>query len=362
MLRVFFGLICFSYLVACGDSSDMDETCKTLKNSLQTAFDSKLADSGSKGAAIAVITPSCGAWSFAVGNSTDSEPMRPDMVLRIGSNTKTVIAALVLELVEEGELTLDDTLDQFFPSFPNGSNITVRQLLNHSSGLFNYTDDETFQQIHAAEPRKMWAPQELVDRGTANAPYFQPGGGAKYSNTGFILAGMLIEQLTNESVGDEVRRRFLTPLELTSTSFEGEEDIIGTLAHSYTSTGADITTAYDSSWGWSAGAMVATAGDLARWALALYGGDVLSENSLTEMLTFIPTEISGLRYGLGAFEFSEALTIEKAWGHTGSVHGTHSQMLYLIDKKSVVVAIVNQDDAEPGTFTAAALNLILNEN
>ena len=139
------------------------------------------------------------------------------MHFRIGSITKTFTGTVILQLVDEGKLRLDDPIAKYQPEVPNGANITIRQLLQMTSGLFNYTDDPAWNQALDANRQRVWSPQELVAIALAHPPYFAPGTDFHYSNTNTVLLGLIIEQITGNNVADEFARRIFTPLGMRET-------------------------------------------------------------------------------------------------------------------------------------------------
>jgi D-alanyl-D-alanine carboxypeptidase len=335
------------------------DPCEAQASEFQALLDQGREEAGARGAVLAITTASCGLWSGASGESTDSRPMDPAMVLRMGSVTKTFVASTVLQLSEEGKLALDDLLADHWPAFPAAEGVTLRQLLNHTSGIFNYTDDDEFQTKVIAEPLTLWTPEELVALAAANPPYFAPGAGWHYSNTNYLLLGLVIEAVTGSSVAVEIRARFLDELPLAATSFDGEEAIVGDLAHGYASNGADVTTKFDPSMAWAAGAMVASAGDLSTWARNLYGGSVLEPASVEAMLTGVNTDQPGLDYGLGAFVMAPSIALDTAYGHGGDIFGYHTHMFYLPNQDVAFAAIVNDDGASPNAISVNVLEALV---
>ncbi|KYF60066.1 hypothetical protein BE08_06780, partial [Sorangium cellulosum] len=263
------------------------------------------------------------------------DPMRADHVLRIGSVTKTYVAAAVLQLAHEGALDLDDPISTWITTYPGADGITVRQLLNHSSGIFDYTEDEELRLAAMADPARAWSPEEIVAAAAAHDPYFAPGAGWHYSSTNYILLGMIIEAATGEGVAGVIRDRLLEPNALSSTSFDGEEPIAGELARGYTGDGTDMTSVIHPSLPWSAGALVASAGDIARWAVALYGGAALDPGSLAEMLAGpVPTGVEGQGYGLGTLVIGREVLGVPAFGHDGGAPGYATMMLYYPEQQA----------------------------
>jgi D-alanyl-D-alanine carboxypeptidase len=335
-----------------------EDACATLAAGLQSALD-QVTTHPKGGTAMAVTTPECGSWAGTSGEAHDGVPLGPEHLLRTGSVTKTYVAVAILQLVADGEIDLDETLEPWVPGVLNGTTITIRQLLNHTSGVFSYTSDPTFFQQALADPTHEWAPQDLVDIAVQNGADFEPGTDWSYSNTNYILLGMILELATGKSVG-EVLRELLDAHGLDATFLDGEEALVGELATGYAQTGADITQVLHPSAAWAAGSMVGTASDVADWAAALYRGQVLAEAEMDAMLTMVPTSSAGVEYGLGVFGFGpQVLAGQEGLGHGGDIPGYHTLMIYLTEHDTVVVSIVNSDAAAPESALGAALPLLV---
>lgn len=248
-------------------------------------------------------------------------PAPVDGRFRIGSVTKTFTATVALQLAGEGRLSLDDSVERWLPgTVPNGGGITLRQLLNHTSGLYNYTDDtlNTPEQV-VRDRYKRWTPRQLVALATARDPLFPPGTAWSYSNTNYVLIGLVIERVTGRSLAAEIECRLLTPLGLRDTSLPGNSVWIpGPHAHGYLQIGGapvDIT-ALNVSSSYAVGDIISTTGDLNTFYAALLGGRVLKPAQLAEMRTT-------------AFDSGYGLGISKVvlpcgagiWGHTGGIPG-----------------------------------------
>jgi len=342
-----------------GAGGGTGDACADLEAALTLALDESRLEANSAGAVLAVETPRCGLWVGASGESTTGDPMRPEHVFRIGSVTKTYVSAALLALAHEGALELDDPLSTWVPSFPDGDGITVRQVLNHTSGIYDYMDLE-FIEAALSNPGQEWTPEELVDGVSNDAPYFPPGEGWHYSNTNYILAGMIVEAASGKGVAEVIRERFLEPLSLTSTAMDGEEPIAGDLAHGYTTGMVDATYSLHPSVTWAAGAMVASTGDVARWAGALYGGAALDPASLSEMLADpAPTGSDGASYGLGVIVLMPPVAPVEMVGHAGGLPGYVTLMYYLPEQQASVVAIVNADASDPALVLGPALDIVL---
>lgn len=250
--------------------------------------------------------------------------LHPQDQARVGSITKTLIAVIALQLSREGKLDLEDSIEDWLPGVvPGGSAITLRMLLNHTSGIFNYTDDPDFFAKAFADPYRAWTPRELIDLALENKPLFRPGTSWSYSNTGYILLGLVIEKASDTSVADLVKRRVTRPLHLEDTYFANTPRFRGPYAHGYTppglySAGYLDTSGWTPTWAWAAGALVSNTKDLRTFYQALLSGDLLPRSLLREMTTTVSV-FAGAGYGLGI------LTVDTPcgtiWGHTGGIPG-----------------------------------------
>ncbi|MEV6972388.1 serine hydrolase domain-containing protein [Kitasatospora sp. NPDC093806] len=278
-------------------------------------------------------------WHDAAGKTdlATGQPARADGRFRIGSVTKTFVSTVLLQLTEEGRFRLDDPIERHLPGLvPNGAAITVRQLLNHTSGLYDYLEDPQFLYHDEASLRVFLAkgrwtdyrPEQLVAAGVGHAPYFAPGQGWHYSNTNYILAGMLIHKLTGRSWQSEVERRIVKPLKLRDTVFPySSPRIPGPHAHGYVQLpeGPADVTLINPTVGDAAGNGISTTADLNRFHAALFGGKLLSAARLAEMTAVVPAPGIGAEYGLGVIRYE--LPCGEAWGHTGGIPGYGTVLL-----------------------------------
>jgi D-alanyl-D-alanine carboxypeptidase len=291
---------------------------------LQNTLDASLTTLGVPGATVTVIRPDGAKWVGVSGLSSieNNTPMVPGLTFRIGSLTKTMTAVVILQLVQEGRLSLDASIESILPgAVPNGTNISVRQLLNHTSGLYNYVDDvPTFWTTQLTTLLlHVWAPSDLVAISHAHAVYFAPGNGWKYSNTNYILLGQIIEKITRNSFAQEVTARILIPLGLNSTSIPATPDMPAgsTQGYFWWSGTRNNSTRVDPSFGYSAGNAISTSDDLIVWLAAVIDGTLLDNQRKTDMFTFVNdqgavTQGNDALYGLGLYKFSPG------WiGHSG---------------------------------------------
>ncbi|MBH5134670.1 beta-lactamase family protein [Streptomyces sp. HB-N217] len=300
-------------------------------------------------------------WSRTegVGDLGTGEPRSERDRYRVGSITKTFVATVVLQLEAEGRLSLDDTVDEWLPGVVEGNGnhgdrITLRRLLNHTSGIYNYTADEEFARTHFARDGFLEhrydtvTPRQLVAIATAHEPDFAPGADWKYSNTNYILAGMVIEEATGHPYAEEVRRRIIDPLKLRATSVPGtriglprpSSRAYSKLAESATGPTYDVTRLNPSMAG-SAGEMISDSADLNRFYTALLRGRLLPAKQLAEMTTTVPA-MPGASYGLGLIkrELDCGVTV---WGHGGGIHGSSSEAVTTRDGRHALAFNFNGD-------------------
>jgi len=268
---------------------------------------------------------------------------------RAASITKSFVATVVLELAAESKLSLDDTIEHWLPGLvPNGAAITLRELLNHTSGLFNYSEGAEWTPSVLADPQRIWLPKELIAVSAAHTPYFTPGTDWHYANTNYVLLGLVIEAATGRSVGDELRDRIFQPLGLGETSFPAGVDASG-LVHAYVGDATlpgvhglwDITPVLNPSWLWAAGALVSNADDVTTFYARLLSGRILRADLVTAMRTVTPP---AMNYGLGLMRFDTPCG--RAFGHEGDFNGYRSVAVSRPNGSRVAVVMVNVDTTD----------------
>jgi D-alanyl-D-alanine carboxypeptidase len=272
---------------------------------------------------------------------------------RVGSITKTFMSIVTLQLVAEGRLRLDDTVARRLPgAVPGGASITIRELLNHTSGLFNYTDDQQAVKEYLADPTRAWTPQELLAVAVKHPPLFPPGTSWSYSNTNYIVLGLVLEAVTGRDVATLMRERIVRPLHLDHTFLALDARIPGPHADGYFPPSLSGTSGYLDVTGWTptevwaAGAVVSSAPDLARLYSALLSGRLLPPPLLDQMTTTVHAD-TGWDYGLGIYRM--VTPCGTVWGHDGSIPGYVS--LAWADRqgqRSVVLLLPTQPDAAIG--------------
>ncbi|WP_211302687.1 serine hydrolase domain-containing protein [Allonocardiopsis opalescens] len=293
------------------------------------------------------------AAAFGTADLETGRPARAHGHFRVGSVTKTFVATVVLQLADEGRLGLDDPIERHLPGVvPGGEDISVRQLLNHTSGLYNYTEamDATYDNM-----LRPYTPQELLGFAFEHDPYFPPGEGWHYSNTNYAVAGLLIEELTGTPYGEQVERRILRPLGLRHTSVPGDDMTLPRPhARGYEPApdggGLRDVTELHPSGAWAAGEMVSTTADLERFLDALMEGRLTSDESLAEMRETVATGVPGNAYGLGVAS-SDLSCGGEVWGHSGGIFGFVTDASRADDGRQLTLSVNPLPGLEPSTVT-----------
>jgi len=303
---------------------------QTLEEKLQAVLDDNINDIDGRGVSAAVIMPGKPIWKGVAGISHDTISISPDMLFAIGSITKNFVATLTLELAEEGKLSLDDSLHNWLPAYPHvDSTITIRQLLNHSSGIYMFWSNQQIWDDLIKDRTKIWTPEEVLSY--IKEPYsFAPGEGYRYSNTNYLLMAMIIEKATGSNLSTEFRERFWKPLEIDNAYLSIEEEIPDNLAHVFGDNFNDDGSVQDLTYlprashesiAYGSGGLFMTAEDLAVWCNALFEGKVLQSQSLDEMFEFREIGFGRRKrgIGLGVERFVKRMSSgETAVGHTGA--------------------------------------------
>lgn len=337
---------------------------------LQAALDNGIKKYNGKGISAAVIMPDGETWVGASGVSEGTTPITTDMLFSAGSITKMFTATTILQLAEEGILTLDDSLHQWLPAYPNiDSTITIRQLLNHTSGIYNITEHPTIWQTIFADPTQVRTLEEIVTNYTL-APYFPKGTGWHYSNTGYLLLRMIIRKAADSQISHQYRTRFFEPCDLNRAYLAPEETLPANTARGWFDLDGDGN--YDelpfmtSFYSMAGGGVFCSAEDLAKWSRALFHDRiVLTQQSLEQMLTFhspCPGEPLVSGYGLGTINFSSELFNNlEVWGHGGDAPGYAAGCLYL-SAYGICIGIMDNTEEGESMWTINDLLSVITEH
>ena len=283
--------------------------------------------------------------------------VRPETPFAVASVTKTFTAALILRYVDQGRLRLDDPLARWLPDWPNAKRITIRMLLNHTSGIPDFFRNTAFDVVLNKDKKRTWTAAEVLSQFVRPGAVFPPGKGWSYSNTNYVLLGQVAAKVGGAPWEELVRRELIEPLDLGSTYVQGAEEPPAPPARAYRiiagargptpqarTDGTSVVpfTSVATAAG-SAGAIASTSGDLARWARTLYGGDLLTAATRREMLTFVKAYAYGLgtAYGLGVSRVK--LQGRSAYGHSGALAGTRAAIRYFPKEKVTVAVLFNRE-------------------
>jgi D-alanyl-D-alanine carboxypeptidase len=338
--------------------------------SLQAMADAERVKGAFPGISAAVVFPDGSVWTGQSGKAilSSGTPVTADTLFSIGSITKTFVAALALRLAEQGTISLSDPLSKYVPTFPNARNINLSELLDHRSGIHDVFTSPGMASAITSAPSRIWTVDQVLAR--IGKPYFAPGHGYQYSNTNYILLGLVIEKATKKTIASLVRSEFLDPLGMKNTWFQPEEKVATTaFAHGYMTPASkprDVSVGQkmlpyvsEATAAGAAGGFVSTAADLARWASALYGGGVLDQSALASMIDVSPTLPYKPAYPYG-FGFEQATIAGlRAWGHRGHLDGFWSSMWYLPDSHITIVVLTNDEWTNTQVVTAQFVQALL---
>jgi D-alanyl-D-alanine carboxypeptidase len=348
---------------------------------LQAALDAGRADLAAPGMVASVVFRDGHQWTgvSGVADLASGRPLTPGTPFAIASVSKTFVAAEILLLVDEGRVGLDDPAARLLPGTLVGGAaidpaISVRMLLDHTSGLGDFLIRPSLDKAVLADPTAAWSAARALS--FAGRPVAAPGAGYHYANTNYVLLGLIAEHLTDHTLAQELRTRFFEPLGLTSASYQGAEPPAAELptAYRYTSgrldaepqdvtDGSDIRpfTAITTAAG-AAGSVAASARDLALWARALYAGSVLPADLVARMVDQAELT-SALKpaypYGLGVQVFT--IDGRVSYGHSGRLVGARSTVRYFPDEGISIAVVTNESRFDPGSVLADILRIVAPE-
>lgn len=374
-------LLCLSIS---GCNSDNDDSLNAIdKAKMQQTVAQLAQDMLVPGAVVILHTPKGNfEYTYGVSSYNGNEPTDFNQHLRIGSNTKTWVGTIILQMVQEGKLKFDDPVSLYWQNVPGGERITIENLLSMESGLHNYTTTLTLNQTLDEDPTKAWLQEELLKLSFDNALDFEPGTAFGYSNTNTVLLGLIAQLLDGSDLPEIMQRRLFTPLGMTKTLLPEitDNELPQPYTHGYmygtnvetmdsalpepmqqAARNGEITpgdqTLANPSWGWAAGAGISTARELLIWVEALVGGELLNDEMqklrLSSVKPINPGDPNTASYGLGIAKFGQL------YGHTGELPGYNSFMGHDPDNKVSLVVWTNMapsvDGRDPATTIAAAL-------
>jgi D-alanyl-D-alanine carboxypeptidase len=340
---------------------------KEISKKLQTLLDEAVAQQSIPGAVLYISTPKA-KWLKASGvsNLKTKKPTKPTDGFSIASMSKTFVSVVVLKLVESGKINLDQAIATYLPEnvsphIANSNKITVRQLLNHTSGVVEYDETSEFKQATAHRSRSQpWTASEAVEYMYDAKPQAAPGEKFAYTDSNYILLELIVENVTKRTLAQETRSLILKPLGLKHTFTELREPVIGNVATGYGDRNKDgkvvsFAEVNDGN-GLGDGALVSTAEDLAKFAQALFAKKtLLSPKMMKQMLTFKNNDVS-YSYGLGVERLPTPYG--NAFGHTGTAYGFVTLMAYLPSKDTTIVLLLNNQDTNVKALAIKAMELV----
>lgn len=324
-----------------------------LAGRLQNTLDSICTKYKVKGASAALLLPNVGLWAGTSGISKPGVPLTSQMALGMGSNTKTYIAALLLKLQEQGLLDLDDTIGKWIQGYPNiNTRASIRQCLNHTAGNKEYLDN-SFNDSLLLNPSKIWTMEEVLS--TVDAPVFSPGASWGYSNTNYILAGIVIEKVLNKTFATAMREQILEPNGFKNTFFFGEANpapipsqwtmnLTGTRLVEMNTYPINIINQLFSAAG-PAGAMMVTAEENVQFWYKLIKGDLLNKASLKELTSTIRLN-NAVSYGLGLFRYNREINNRTIYCHGGTFLGFINENAVDTLSGVTISVLTNQDSLD----------------
>ncbi len=356
-----------SLLLTCALTNAFAQISPDLQARLQFVLDSVCAEYNIKGASAAVLIPQQGTWTGTYGESHAGVPITDDMHFGIGSNTKTFVSTLMLKLQENGLLDLDDTIGTWIQGVANvNGQITIRQMLNHTSGLYSFTNHPNFGPSVNADVTAIWQPESILQ--FINAPLFAPGTDWSYSNTNYLLAGLIIKDVLGTSFHQALRDSILDPQALSNTSFFPFETPSGTIPHAwskyfgapYLVDGIDVGWEHTANFSMAgtAGAIMSTAEDNVKFWDKLMSGAIISNTSLDEMKQTLNLG-GGVGYGLGVFRRA-SFNGHLVYNHGGTNVCWINENIYDDVTGTCISVLTNQDSVSNNillTRVVAALHL-----
>ncbi|WP_300664300.1 serine hydrolase [Fluviicola sp.] len=365
-----FYTIGFSVFLLLNTSNANAQISAGLDTELQHTLDSMRTVLGAKSLSAAIQTADGSIWAHANGISAalPATNVTPNDAYLIGSVTKTITSACVLQLADEHLLNLDDSLHEWLPTVPYiDSNITIRQLLNHTSGIYDVLSHPHNQDSLLADISRIWTPEELIDR-FISPPLFAPGTSWSYSNTNYFLLSMIIREATGNPFYTELRNRFFDPLQLNSFAIPSFETLNSPVAHLWLDiTGDGVLDDADSfymsylslnSTAGAAGGYFSTPTDCTQWMRSYMRGDLLSTTMMAEAKTTVLAPASqGGKYGLGLMKNQTHFLGYEAYGHGGDL-AYHASSWYFPEFDQSITVFTNDNDKNSWTLLPVVRELL----
>ncbi len=322
-----------------------------LKDKLEQVVDDYFNEKGMVGVSVAMNFEEDEIWAYANGKSKVDVPLTTEHSMAVGSISKSITAATILKLVDESVITLDDTIGQWVSDPDIDPAITIRQCLNHTSGIYNYSDNLALGAQIFFDMSRIWKPIEVIDL-LVKEKKFEKGTDWSYSNTNYIVLGIIIESVTGQDYHDVVRSKILSPAGLDNVQLYAYETFNTELADLWFSISGGNTTNATKQYGnlnalfsaaWAAGAYISTPSDITKWMKSLFKGDILSQDRIDDMLDGYDFD-NGDSYGLG-IGIRNVDGVE-AYGHNGEI--LYSSAMLFIPSMDLSIAVSTNDGSVVG--------------
>ncbi len=346
------GCACVLSVAPLSASADVSVAAPATQAAIVAAVEKQRKTYGGKtpvpGVLIGVWDGSGGSYVHGFGDAdlAAHRPLTAADHFRVGSNTKTFVISVLLQLVDEGKLGLNDPISHFSlgVTIPNAENITVAELCQMRSGLFEAFDSPEFDNLKL-EPDMKFDPRTIIGWAMKQKPYFAPGKGYRYSNTNYLILGLLIESITKEPVGEQIRKRILEPFHLTQTSYPDTQAMPNPWAHGYSlrkdGTWEDVSNTIPVSLMGAAGAIISDMDDMKRWVKLYVSGKTNGPATQRARLTCIPIGKGNLAFGLG-------IGCSTGWyGYTGGLPGYNTAGYYFPAGDITIIAWVTLQAEKP---------------
>jgi D-alanyl-D-alanine carboxypeptidase len=353
-----------------------DSSSRNPNHSKYQALLNSITGDGVVGITMSVYHTGKGMWIGASGKADlhNDVDMKPCNITRVGSTVKIFVSTIVLKLQEEGKLNIDDKISKYLQGnnidkIKNADKATIRQLMQHSSGINNYIQDLKFQTASINNLIKEWTADELLRYSYHKAPYFSPDEDVRYSNSGYILLGLLIEKIEGKQLYKVFDEKIINPLGLTNTLFAGKNPVPNNIVRGYIDLYSNfnvIESTYYSGWDYytADGGLISNTYDMNVFFRALINGQIINSASLNKMLTWkIPKEVAvdffPISYGLGIFKIETPKGI--AYMHSGNAIGYDANMFYFPSDSTTIVYASNSNygKIEPLVSSKTAMEKII---
>jgi CubicO group peptidase (beta-lactamase class C family) len=322
-------------------------------------FNEQIAKKASPSYSVAIVKSGKVVYAkgYGLADIENEVPATPESVYRLGSITKQFTATIIMQLIQESKLKLDDTCRSILPEVPLAwEKVTVRQLLNHTSGIKSYTEVKGIFMNDAMKPT---TPAGII-KTVENEPLdFEPGTKWHYNNTGYELLGMIIEKLDTRPFGDSLKARILDPLGMKNTFFTSERTIVKHRVHGYTGDKDGFKNAHylNMDWPYAAGSMESTVLDLAKWDAALYGDKILPQKALAEMWTSTSLgkdQVANYGFGWNVAKINGIQVVE----HGGGIHGFSTFIRRIPSKNLTIIVLCNNDDGNASSVAVQTSEIV----